>query len=286
MPKSSQLTGRSLKNVPFRLLVVTTLLVSAAWAENNNEPQQVTGKILAIERKGAMAKLTIDRYDGGQMDLIWSTKGNFQVHAKGDDKFFRPNVWVTTSARKQGNAWYAEGFQVHVKSKLAPGIAKDPRGTGSEFDVCGMLVGYDKNAVTISVGQAPPLRILLDNNALDRIKVSMSTSDFAEVGSEVDMEGIVKGKKFIPSKVVVKLEKTISADQAFSKKRIDHKADAAGKGVAAKTNDGDAKPAEAKGKEVKGKVAPRGKKGAVDMANPDPFNALGDKPAPKGKKKN
>lgn len=252
-------------------------MISAALAaDNNNEPQQVMGKILSVERKGTSAKVTVDRYDGGQLDLTWNKASHFYVQAKGDDKYFRKGVWVSTTARKERESYYADNFLVHVKANLSPYARKDPR--TNDWEICGTLVAYDKNAVTISGGAQGVVRVMLDNKALDNIKVAIASPDYVEEGSEVELEGVMRGKKFMPSKVMVKLDRMIPADQAFSKKKVEP----LNKGTATKEKEADGKSAE-----PKGKPAPRGKKqaDAQPLPNPDPFGVLSGDNNAKGKKK-
>lgn len=273
--RRNRASGRSLANVFCCLFAATGLLISVTRAaDNNNEPQQVMGKIISIERKGASAKVTVDRYDGGQLDLSWNKASHYYVHFKGDDKFFRKGVWVSTTARKERDSYYADNFLIYVKANLTPYARKDPR--SNEWEICGTIVAYDRGTVTISGGAQGVVRVMLDNKALDNIKVAIANPDYVEEGSEVELEGVMRGKKFMPSKVMVKLDRAIPADQAFSKKKVEP----LNKGAAPKEKEADVKS------EPKGKPVPRGKKQADAQAlpNPDPFGVLSGDNA-KGKKK-
>ena len=172
-----------------------------------------------------------------------------------------------TTATPKGNDLFADSFEIYLgKPKLSPQFQKYP--TSPDYAVCGTVVGSDQFSVTLQIPPFGTRRILLDDKALDRIKVYIPNADYVEAGATVDLEGIMRGKKFSPQKVTVKIAKPLTVEQAFSKKRIDAtaKADPSAKGA---DKEG-MKAATAKPKPVaKGK---KGKNGG-DAADPFGFQA-------------
>lgn len=235
----------------------------------NPDVEQKMGKVLSIEKKGVVTKLKVDLYDGsGQLEIPFSRATNCAVTFKGDTNFFRNGAWVQTTATVTGKALYASSFDVYVKAKMAPHYEQNPR--TKDISICGQVTAADPGSITLASPRGP-LRILLDDRALENIHVFLTTPDAIEAGAEAEIEGVTRGKKFVPQKVIVKLDKPLTAEQAFSRKKIDHstsKSDPAAK-----------EPAEP-GAAVKPKPVPRGKKNVGPAQNPeepDPFGILGDK---------
>lgn len=266
--------GRWMLGIVVGGLFLSSVQTHAAPAES----VQFTGRVVSVERKGAATKVVVDKDDGsGTLDIAVTRATNFHSEMKGDTRFFKPGCWVVTTASMMKNEFYADSFDVYIRTKMAPQFQKHP--TTNDYNVCGVIVASDQLSVTLQIAPLGNRRILLDSNALDRIKVYLPNADYVEAGSTVDMEGVIRGKKFSPTKVTVRLAKPLSVEQAFSKKRPD----AAKTESATKDKDSD-KEMPAKGTTKAKNV--RGKKGANNPQTPDPFgfnnnNDTGKKPGKK-----
>lgn len=192
--------------------------VSKAVKKPGTENQKVPGKIVAVERKGKVATLTVEKEGGEKLEvLVPSTKVTFGIVGKGDVAFIRPGTMVSTTAVQSQNQLFAKEFTVFLGSRTAPRVVQDPM-KPTEYQVFGAVTAVDDDSVSLNFGPPAGVRKIMFDKAGDGIVVNVNSSDpaLAVEGAAVEMEGLTRSGKFLPSGLTVTLADPLKADDVFN----------------------------------------------------------------------
>jgi hypothetical protein len=256
---------------------------SAKSKKTAPELEKKSGKIAEIEKKGKAATLTIEEADGEKFDVQLTPKSpRFVVNGKGDIGFFKhANVFVSSESvvRNAGNNYlFGNKFTIHIGGKPpAQRFEQDPANPAI-YHIAGPVVDCTEDSFTFDGGDSP-YKVGFEQGVVSEITIESTEPEHATVGADVEVEGVTRGGKFLPSSVVVTLDRPLVADEVFGHDKKGKSKAAAKAAAAKKTAKGD--KADKSGDKT-GDDSP-----AADAPKPsaDPFNVLGDnkKDAKKGK---
>jgi len=253
-------------------LLAMSCLVGPVAAQGNRakkgpETEKINGKVTEIEKKGKAVTLTIEKDDGNQMEVLVTPKLKLEITGKGDASFFQPKTWISSeSVFKSNNELFGRQFTVHLG--VAPQPHVKPDSTAPDvYHVAGQLLSSTDSALTMNFGAAGTKKITFEEGASLEVTVNATDPDLIVEGSEVEVEGMTRGTKFLPSRVAVTLEKPLTAEDILAAEKDK-------KGSKGKTaTKGGKKPAKGKTDEPEGEGAA------------DPFGVLGKKDGKKGAEK-
>jgi hypothetical protein len=262
----------------YRFLRATLLLaatVSLFWpsgavaqggkSKKGNEAEKVNGTVTEIEKKGKATTLSIDKEGGGNLEVLVTPRLKFSVTGNGDTGLIQPkSVLSSEKIVKTNNELFGHQFTLHVGNPPPFSVKREPGG-GDWYHVCGQVVAMDDKSVTLNFGASGGTqKLTFEEGTEPEVTVISNDPDLVVEGSKVELEGMTRGSKFIPSKVTVTLEKPLTIDdlQAASNDKK------ASKTKGAATAKGGKKPAKAKTDEPEGIPT-------EDTA--DPFGVLGKK---------
>jgi len=247
------------------------------------ELEKKSGKISEIEKKGKAATLTIEEADGEKFDVQLTPKSpRFVVNGKGDIGFFKhANVFVSSESvvRNAGNNYlFGNKFTIHIGGKPpVQRFEQDPTNPAI-YHIAGPVVDCSEESFTFDGGDSP-YKVGFEQGVVPEITIESTEPEHATVGAEVEVEGVTRGGKFLPSSVVVTLDRPLVADEVFGHDKK-AKSKAAASKAATKKN---AKTDKADKSGDKSGDDPT----ATDSPKPaaDPFGVLGDnkKDTKKGK---
>lgn len=248
------------------LLQPAPLAAQGARGKKGPETEKITGKVAEIEKKGKAVTLTIEKESGDKLEVLVTPKLKLEITGKGDTSFFQPKTWVSSeSIIKTNNELFGRQFTVHLGAAPPPHVKPDT--TANEvFHVAGQVMAATENSLTMNFGAAGTKKVTFEEGASVEVMINSNDPDLIVEGSEVEVEGVTRGAKFLPSKVTVTLENPVTAED------VQAAADKDKKGAKGKTAaKGGKKPA-------KGKTEDSDEEGAAD-----PFGVLGKKDGKGGK---
>lgn len=263
-----------------------TASAQGSKSKKGADAEKKTGTIAEVQKKGKSATLVIEQADGDKFEVQVAAKTNFIVNGKGDVSFFKHgNMFVTSDevVRNPANNYlHGKKFTIHLGGK-GPGerVEQDPNNP-EVCHIAGPVVDADDESFTFEA-EGTPYRVGFDQGGID-ISVESIDPEHAKVGAPVEVEGATRSGKFIPTAIVVNLDKPMSATEVFAgneKKKSKTGSKTTSKKTTAKTDKSD-------------KNADKGDDSADKKpANADPFGVLDSgakkdakkKPAPKKDKK-
>jgi len=234
-------------------------------AKKGPETEKITGKVAEIEKKGKAVTLTIDKEDGNKLEVLVTPKLKLEITGKGDTSFFQPKTWVSSeSIIKTNNELFGRQFTVHLGVAPPPHVKADTTAT-DVYHVAGQVMASTEDSLTMNFGAAGTKKVTFEEGASVEVTINANDPDLIVEGSEVEVEGVTRGTKFLPSRVAVTLEKPLTPEdiQAADKDKKGAKGKTAAKGGK--------KPA-------KGKTEDSDEEGAAD-----PLGVLGKKEGKDGK---
>lgn len=179
-----------------------------------NEPQKIPGKVVAHESKGKLTTLTIQKEGGDKQEIPVKPPLAFSVVGKGDVGFFRPGVMVSATAVMSNNQLFAKEYTVHIGSKPPVKVTRDPN-ADTVYQICGMVTAADEDSVTLNFGnQGGVQKVTLEKEALV-ITVRSIDPDLAVEGAAVEIEGLTRAGKFLPTVLTVTLAEPLKAEDVF-----------------------------------------------------------------------
>ncbi|MFN0054294.1 MAG: hypothetical protein ACKV0T_19130 [Planctomycetales bacterium] len=251
------------------LLVPAAVSAQGAKGKKGAEAEKVLGKITELERKGKSVTLTIDKEEGGTLEVLVTPKMKCTVTGKGDASFFQSKAWVSSEKVVSANKeLFGHQFTVHFDPPPAAQCRPDPK-AAEVYLVSGRVVNATDEALTLDCGAAGGTRkINFEKTAPLEVTVQSNDTDLIVEGAVVEVEGTARGTKFQTSRLSVQLDKPLTLADVQAASGQDKK------GAKTKTAaKGGKKTAKGKGDDPEGEP--------VTDAN-DPFGLLGKKDGDKG----
>lgn len=250
-----------------------------AKGRKGTEPDKIAGTVTEVERKGKTATLKIEKEDGGKLEVLVTPRMKFTVTGRGDSSLLQPKTIVSSErVVKSNDELFGHEFIVHIGAAPQFSLQRDADG-GDWFHVCGQVLAADPKSMTLSFGpENGTQRIAFEEGMPIAITVNSNDTELVTEGSKVELEGATRGAKFLPSRVMVTLEKPLTADDLQA---LTHDKKSAKKGATA-----------AKGAKKTGKTKTDDSDASPTDSTSDPFGVLGkkdggaksgDKPAPEKK---
>ncbi len=229
MPRLKLYRRKSTGPVAFDLVVVlsvvlTTCLPAGARAQASKskkgpEKEHKTGTIAQVEKKGKTATLTIEESDGEKFDLMVTAKTPLLIKGRGDVGFFKHSpVFVSSDSvvMNEGNKYlHGKKFTIHLGGK-PPAEVFGPSETSPEvYNIAGPVVDSAEDSFTFEA-LGTTYKVGFDQGVAPDIDVESTEPEHAAVGSSVEVEGMTKAGKFLPSSITVTLEKPLASDDVFA----------------------------------------------------------------------
>jgi hypothetical protein len=247
------------------LLLPTNLSAQGAKAKKGNEAEKITGKVTEVERKGKAATLTIEKEGGGTLEVPVTPRLALSVTGRGDASCLSTRTWVSSEKLAlANNELFGSRFTIHIGKAPAPQCGPDPAAT-DVFMISGQIVGIAPDGMTVNCGEAGNRRVMFEQGVPLDITINSTDADLIGEGARIEMEGMTRGGKFVPAKVTVNLDKSLTGEDLHP--GSDKKA--AAKAKQAATAKGAPKKA------AKGTKADEGAGEPID-AGSDPFGVLGN----------
>jgi hypothetical protein len=102
----------------------------------------------------------------------------------------------------------------HGHQQLPPLFRRDPQNPQVVL-IRGVINAADDEALLINAGG--PKKIMVEAGAL--ISVHSNDTDLVPEGAAIEVEGTQRGTRFLPSRITVKLEEPLVADEVFDESR-------------------------------------------------------------------
>ena len=234
-----------------------------AKGKKGAEAEKVTGKVTEVERKGKAATLTVEKDDGGTLEVAVTTKLPVLVTGKGDQSCIQPKAWVTSQQAVLANQeLFAKSFTVYLGKAPPAHCGSDPMSM-EVYQISGQVTAAGSEAFVLNCGdEFGTHRVSFEQGARIDVTVNSSEHDLIEAGNKIELEGMTRAGKFVPSKATVTVEKLLTGDDLFPDAKKAKKGAPAAKtaGTAKKTGKKD---------EPEGDAAAAGNSG-------DPFGVLGN----------
>jgi hypothetical protein len=207
------------------------------------EAEKKTGKIAEIEKKGKAATLTIEEADGEKFDVQLTPKSpRFVVNGKGDVGFFKhPNIFVSSESivRNAGNNYlFGSKFTIHLGAKSPAQRFEQDAVNPAIFHIAGPVIDCAEDSFSVD-GVDGQFKVGFEQGVVPEITIESTEPEHATVGAEVEVEGVTRAGKFIPSSVVVTLDRPLVADELLGHDKKGKSKTAAGKTASKKTAKGD-----------------------------------------------
>lgn len=243
-------TGRIRNDLTKLIFAVTIVAASSAsvWAQAsktvkkpaNDNSLKVSGKIVEIELKGKIPTFTVEKEGGEKQEVTVTPKMNFGIIGKGDTGFFRPGLMVSTTAILSPQMQlFGKEYTVYIGTKPPAKVVQNAN-SSSVYDVCGQVTAVDEDSVTLNFGPRDGTRkVFLEKESLV-ININSTDGALAKVGAEVEMEGLNRAGKFLPTGLMVTLTEPLKAEEVFAP---DPKTKAAAKPAATSKTTAKAAPA-------------------------------------------
>ncbi len=206
------------------VLIHCVWLPAGAWAQGAKskkgaDAEHKTGTVAQIEKKGKTATLTIEESDGEKFDVLVTAKTNFVVKGKGDAAFFKhAHVFVSADdvVMNEGNKYlFGKKFTIHLGSK-SPAETFEPNATNpSVYQIAGPVVDCAEDSFSFEAF-GTPYKVGFEQGVVPEVSVESTEPEHAAVGGAVEVEGTTRGGKFVPTAILVTLEKPMSADEVFA----------------------------------------------------------------------
>lgn len=245
-------------------------VAQGAKAKKGSEGEKVTGKVTEVERKGKAATLTVEKEDGGTLEVALTTKLPVLVTGKGDASCIHPKAWVSSSQAVLANQeLFAKNFTVYLGKAPPAHCGPEPMST-EVYQICGQVTAAGSEAFVLNCGEEfGTHKVSFEQGARVEVTVNSSEHDLIEAGNKIELEGMTRAGKFVPSKATVTVEKLLTGDDLFpDAKKAKKAAPAKAAATAKKTGKKD---------ETEGDGAAAGNSG-------DPFGVLGNDTKPDAKK--
>lgn len=252
------------------VLAVCVAFASSGFAQKKPEPETKSGKLSSVQPKGKTAAVKVETDDGETLEFQVTAKVPLAVKASGEKEILRVGAWVSCEnivLNETNKLFFAKDFLVHIGP---PPQARVQRNMKNGYDVAGQIAMIAEDSITLR----PNTKIMFDEGECN---VSVQSNDIGllEDGAPVEVEGIKRGEKFLPQRMSVTLDKTLTADDVYPTRGKPKKPVAKpGKTTAAAEKNEPTKATDPFGKK------PPEEKGSPPAKATDPF---GKTPPPAGK---
>lgn len=243
--------------------------------------ETVTGTLDVVEKKGKTAKITVKREDGDELEVMLTPKMRLMIEGAGDRDCLRPNTVVECDATMSNNLFFSSVFRVYVGAgQPQVGAQRDPMAP-DQYRLIGQVLAVDETGMMFNLGPqgGGQQRLNFDNGQVSKVTIVSADVNFLEEGLDVELTGLMRAGKLLPSSIKVARKEAFAADDLFtnSKTAARSKSAAAKTAVAKKSkpgSEGDA-PAGADPFGVMGKKDVKAKGTTKDkpLQVPDPFGA-------------
>ena len=195
--------------------LVPALASAQAKKKAGTDHEKKTGKVAAVEKKGKSAVLTVEESGGDKLEVQLNSRIKFVVNGTGDAEFFKhPRAFVSSDSVFTANRQYfGRKFTIHIGHNSQAKFEPDEN-NAEVFHIAGPIVDCDESSFTIDV-EGQPCKVSFEQGADLTVAIVSSEPEHAVVGSPVEVEGMTRAGKFVPSAVVVNLDRPLTAEDAF-----------------------------------------------------------------------
>jgi hypothetical protein len=198
--------------------------------------ETVSGTLAAVEKKGKTAKITVKRDDGDDIELTLTPKMRLMIEGPGDRECLRPNTVVECEAVVSNSLFFSSSFRVHV-GQGAPqvGAQRDPQ-VAEQYKLSALVTGVDETGLMLNLGPqgGGQKRLNYDNGVVSKVVVVTSDVNFLEEGMEVELTGLMRAGKLLPSSIKATRKEPFKVDDLFGNAKTATKGKATPKSAAAK----------------------------------------------------
>jgi hypothetical protein len=183
-------------------------VASVALAQKKVEIETKSGKLTSVEKKGKAAAVKVETDDGETLDVQVTPRMQFAIQAPGEKEILRVGTWVSVSGVAQvNNLFFSENYLVHIG---AVPQAKMQKNMNNSWDVAGPIGAVADDSITLRSGA----KIMFDEG---KCNVTVQTNDIAllEEGAPAQIEGTKRGEKFLTQRMMVTLDKTLTAEDVY-----------------------------------------------------------------------
>ena len=266
-----------------RCLAVLAVCAFAAeaLAQKKVETEKKSGKLTSVEKKGKAAAVKLETDDGETLEVQVTPRMQFAIEAPGEKDILRPATWVScTNIVQVNNLFFAKDFLVHIGPAPRAGAQKN---MNNSWDVAGQIGAVADDSITLRTGA----KIMFDEGECN-VKVMTNDVSLLEEGAAAEVEGTRRGEKFLPLRMLVTLDTTLTAEDVHgavkgkAKKTTAKSTKTGEKGDPTKAADPFAKKPEQTGTAAPKPVDPFAKKPQqTGEAAPKPTDPFKDKPKEK-----
>jgi hypothetical protein len=196
-------------------LLLPALVSAQSKKKTGADHEKKTGKLASVEKKGKATVLTVEESDGEKLEVLVTSRVKFVVNGTGDADFFKhPKAFVSSDSVFTANRQYfGRKFTIHIGHNSQAKFEPDEN-NAEVFHIAGPIVDCDESSFTIDV-EGQPCKVNFEQGADLTVAIVSSEPEHAVVGSPVEVEGMTRAGKFVPSAVVVNLDRPLTAEEAF-----------------------------------------------------------------------
>ena len=190
------------------VLAVCAAFASEALAQKKVETETKSGKLTSVEKKGKAAAVKVETDDGETLDVQVTPRIQLAIQAPGEKEILRMGSWVSFENLVQSNnLFFSKDFRVHLGP---PPQAKVQKNMKNGWDIAGQVGGVAEDSITLRSGA----KIMFDEGMCN---VTVVSNDIAllEEGAPAQVEGTKRGDKFLPQRMMVTLDKTLTAEDVY-----------------------------------------------------------------------
>jgi hypothetical protein len=196
------------------LLLPMSVLAQGGKSRKGGELEKFPGKVTEIEKKGKAHKFVIEKESGDPLELLVTPKVKVAITGKGDQSLFQPRAWVSSDSLVLSNEeLFGHQFTVHYGDAHASQCRPDPKAR-DVYLMCGQVITATDEGLTVNCGPGREnVKVSFEKGVPVEIAVSSDNAAFIKVGTEVEVEGTTHSSRFVPSQLMVALEKPLTNDE-------------------------------------------------------------------------
>ena len=200
------------------LLLLLSVTLAAAAEEQKKRPKRkgaetLSGTAVKVEKKGRTRLLTVKHEQGEEKEYILSSRTPITIMGKGDSKFFKPGIVVSTEVYKtKKNLLFGKEFTVHLDGAgnsrgSKPGKGKDV------FKLIGPVRQVTEKEITLDLGRVGLGKVTLEKGY--EVNLVSGNPDLIESGATVEIEGVQARGRFKTKSVSVTMKDPLDATKYF-----------------------------------------------------------------------
>jgi len=193
----------------------TIISAQAKSKKGSADAEKKKGKVAEVEKKGKTSTIKVAESDGETFDVTVAGKTKFIVKGKGDSGFFKyPKAHVSSkSVFISNNQFFGKNFTIYLGNAPAPLFEPEPD-EPTVYHIAGTIMDCDESSFTINA-DGNVQKITFEQGD-ETVTIESTEPEHAVVGSDIVVEGTTRNGKFLPTNVVVTLDKPLVAEEFLS----------------------------------------------------------------------